>query len=289
MSAPLSPERVGRITGSRIGGVLGLSPYFGWDDVMREMVRAYLGAPEERKPTWMQDWGTEHEAEAIETYERDRGVLVLRATDRQEFVAHPTIDWLGCTPDGLVGDDGMVQVKCPPPRSKYVHLRPDVEAQIRLELECTGRLWSDLVIWRPRDCNAIRVERDPSWFAEVWPELSRFHDEYEQTIADVELAEPHLAPPPPPGRNDDEWAEAAVAYRELDVIIKAIEKDKTIARDRLIALAGDVKTTRGCGVTVSRVERKGSVDRGKALEHYAPGADLEPFRGDPPPVAWQIR
>lgn len=185
----LSPLRIGRITGSRIATVLGLNRYATQDDLMREMVREASGAESEFKGNQATEHGQEHENDALCLYERETGSLVHGG---QVLVLHPSIDYLCVTPDGLIGADGMVEVKCPL-RSSYFHIdeRPDYEAQIRLQLACTERQWCDFVIWRAGRIWVSRVEHDPFWLVKQMPALDAFMALFDAAMADPS---PFLAP-----------------------------------------------------------------------------------------------
>lgn len=268
----LSPLRDGRITGSRVAAVLGLSKYQTADDVMRDMVRAHFGDEPEFTGNEATEWGNAHEADAISLYERELGVMVHGG---QEIVLHPVHDFLAVTPDGLVSDDGMVEVKCPY-RAHYAHIdeRPDYEAQIRLQLACTGRAWCDFVVWRPEGIGLSTVNADPAWLGTHLPTLTAFHESYLATIADPELAARHRASL---SRDDAPWADAAATYLAIAKLHGEVGDELAEARDVLLALAGD-HSAQGCGVSVTRAERKGSVDYAKALKANLPGLDVEAYR-----------
>lgn len=97
-------------------------------------------------------WGRDHEAEAREAYEAETGAFV----ELVGFVPHPSIPYLGASPDGLVGTDGLLEIKCP--FSTVVHLRriragivpPEYRPQMLLQAICTGRKWIDFVSYDPR-------------------------------------------------------------------------------------------------------------------------------------------
>lgn len=97
-------------------------------------------------------WGRDHEAEARETYEAETG----RFVDLVGFIPHPDIPYLGASPDGLVDDDGLIEIKCP--YSTVVHLKriragvvpPEYVPQMLLQCICTGRAWVDFVDYDPR-------------------------------------------------------------------------------------------------------------------------------------------
>lgn len=188
----LSPLRVGRITGSRIATVLGLNKYATRDDLMRDMVREHFGAESEFKPNQATMHGQEHEDDALCIYERETGRLVHGG---QALVLHPSVPYLCVTPDGLVGSAGMVEVKCPL-RSMYFHIdeRPDYDAQVRLQLDCTGREWCDFVIWRAGRIWTSRVEHDAGWLPTIRPVLDEFMHDFHEVINDPADSAVFLAP-----------------------------------------------------------------------------------------------
>ena len=270
----LSPLRVGRITGSRVPAILGISPYNDRESVLREMVREHRGAETEFSGNIATEWGTTHEADAIAEYEQRTVAMVHSA---QEIVVHPLVDWLAVTPDGLVGDDGMVEAKCPY-RALYSHIdeRPDYQAQIQLQLECTGRDWCDFVVWRPTVVNVSRLYRDPSWLPSVRPVLDEFMAEFATVIESDELSASHLAPLVDQ-RADEDWLLAASDWLEAKRAVEQAEALADQARRRLIELA-ESDSERGGGVIVSRATRKGSIDYSKVVKEHLAGVDLEPYR-----------
>ena len=272
MTATLSSERAGRITGSRVGAILGLSKYQSRDDVLREMVRQHFDAAKEFTGNAATEHGLAHEEDARAQYEQQTGELVLAA---QEFITHPSIEWLGVSPDGLCGTDGAVEIKCPY-RGRYgIGDRPDYQAQIQLLLACTGRTWCDFVVYHPYEPLQVeRVEFDPDWLPSVLPELEAFHDEFERIIADPKLAAPFLADKE---RTDKGWAHAARVYHEkLDAAEKA-NAELEQAKEQLRRLANS-QDARGCGVSVTTSQRAGSVDWKKLAAKHLPDVDTEPFR-----------
>ena len=281
--AELSPLRVGRVTASRLPGILGLSPYQSRDDVMRAMVRQTLNAEQEFSGNIATEWGNDHENDAIGAYEMRTGQLVHSG---QDFVIHPN-RILGASPDGLIGDDGAIECKCPY-RGSFTHIsqRPDYEAQCRLVMEVTGRQWCDFVVWRPDGINVSRVEYDPDWLPSVMPQVEAFLAEFRAIVASPELAAPHLAPLVDE-RLDEDWQIAAAEYLDAKLDADSAARVCEDARQRLIELAGD-RPARGSGVYVIRSERKGSTSYAKALKELAPGADLAPYQSAPT-VVYTVR
>lgn len=272
----LSPLRVGRITGSRVGAILGLNPYSKRSDVLREMVREALGEPREFTGNDATRHGEAMEPEVLKDYEAQAGVMSYGGG---ECLVHPLHGFLAVTPDGLVGSDGMVECKAPF-RGTYTHWRekPYYEAQMRLQLECAGRAWCDFAV-RHRDgsLHVSRLDHDPAWLPSVLPTLQAFMADY---IAALAVPEAHLTDPV---REDAAWRAAAEEYRAASIALAAVEARKDAAKAALLALAGDA-SAKGCGVQVIRSERAGSVAYAKALKDLAPDADLTPYTGKPTTV-----
>lgn len=275
MTSQLSPLRQGRITASRMAAVIGVNKYQDSDAVLRDMVREHHGAPPEFTGNEATDWGNTHEDDAIGAYEVHAGVMVHSG---QEIALHPVHDFLAATPDGFVGDDGLVEVKCPF-RARYTHWseKPEYEAQIRLQLECTGRKWCDFVVWRQGQPIAVsRLDHDPDWLSTHLPALVEFIGRYRDTIASPELSASHLAPLVDV-RADEEWQLAAWDYLDAQGHAARADEDLAAARDRLLALSGG-QPSKGCGVLVQRTERKGSIRYKDAIAQLGPDVDLELFR-----------
>lgn len=272
----LSPQRVGRVTASRVPAILGVSPYGDRDSVMREMVRERLGLPSEFTGNIATEWGTDHEPEAITEYEKYRGVMVHNA---QVFVVHRSIDYLGCTPDGLIGETGMVEAKCPY-RAGYTSIeeRPDYYEQIQHQLEVLDREWCDFVVWRPSGLAVSRVGRDPGWWANRGDHLDAFIAEYEDIIYDTDRHQPFMDDADQtPVRDDFDWQMAALEYLEARAAADRAEKAREAARATLITLAGG-EPARGAGVALSVDDRRGAVDYKRLLAEHLPTVDLESYR-----------
>lgn len=124
--------------------------------------------------------GTETEPEARSAYEFYQGVTVTEIA----FVAHPTINQAGCSPDGLVGDDGLVEIKCPNTATHLETLLGQVvpgkyDTQIQFQLACTGRKYCDFVSYDPRMPENMRlfikrVERNDERILELETEVAAF-------------------------------------------------------------------------------------------------------------------
>jgi putative phage-type endonuclease len=124
--------------------------------------------------------GTETEPEARAAYEFYQGVAVKEVA----FVPHPKIDQAGCSPDGLVGDDGLVEIKCP---NTATHLETllgqavpaKYETQMQFQMACTGRKFCDFVSYDPRMPENMRLfikrlPRDDKRISELESEIAAF-------------------------------------------------------------------------------------------------------------------
>lgn len=273
MTAQLSPLRTGRITGSRVAAILGESKYATAADVLREMVRQHHGAEPEFTGNDATEHGQAHEPDAITAYEQERFVTVH---SQQEIVVHPEHDFLAVTPDGLVGEDGMIEVKCPF-RAGYTTLPDHYRPQVMLQLAVTGRAWCDFVVWREGEPLLVqRVAANPGWLPAVLPRLVEFVDLYRATIADPEASRPHLEPLVV-NRADSDWQAAASRFHVAQVLLDDAKATYEEARQRLLTLA-DGRASQGAGVSVSYVQRAGAVDWARVAERYAPDVDPEEFR-----------
>jgi hypothetical protein len=133
-------------------------------------------------------WGIDHEDDARAVYEARQGVLVNHLP--YQFRDHPTIELCGASHDGLVGDDGMIEIKCPT-TAKYVGWRKERVVpeehrdQIILELACWQRKWCDFVAYDPRVKDpklrllVVRFEPEPKDVEAVEEDVRQFLTEVE--------------------------------------------------------------------------------------------------------------
>ena len=144
-------------------------------------------------------WGKEHEADARTAYELKMGVLV----DVVGFVMHPTIERFGCSPDFLVGEDGMGQIKCPDTATHIEWIRSGTVPiehipQLLAELACTKRKWIDFVSYDPRlpehlQLFVVRYDRNEKLISQLEAEVVHFNAEVDQVIACLPAAPQPIA------------------------------------------------------------------------------------------------
>ena len=134
-------------------------------------------------------WGTETEPLARAAYESLADVLV----DEVGYIAHPTIERAGASPDGLIGLFGLLEIKCPNTATHIDTLISDQVptkhiAQIQWQMSCTGRTWADFVSFDPRLPSGLqmfvkRVEFDAEYVAMLKEEVIRFLVELDAKIS----------------------------------------------------------------------------------------------------------
>ena len=185
--------RLGKVTASRLADVLATIKT--GESASRRNYRIQLVCERmtKKKADGFQNEHTERGIElepiAISSYEALQGVFV----EPVGFVIHPTIKMSGASPDGLVGDDGQIEVKCPTPAnhidtilsgkppSKYI-------PQMQWQMACTGRKWCDFVSYSAEfgneDCSLFvtRVFRDNDFIAEAEKAVIQFLDEVDKQI-----------------------------------------------------------------------------------------------------------
>lgn len=152
--------------------------------------RLTLRASEHYISKWMED-GIENEPLARAAYEMALGVDV----EQIGFVYHPTIKWAGASPDGLVGNDGMSEFKCPKLTTHYEYIDSgkvpkEYVDQIMWQLACCERQWCDFVSYCPTMPKAerlfiFRIQRVPRRIKEMEEAAEALLAEVEFKVADI--------------------------------------------------------------------------------------------------------
>jgi putative phage-type endonuclease len=185
--------RLGKVTASRVADVIARTKTgFGASrqNYMAELIVERLtGVPQESYINGPIQWGIDHEDEALVAYEFWRNVT----TTKIGFVPHPTIAMSGASPDSLIDDDGLVEVKAP---NSATHLDtllgksiPDkYVVQVQYQMACTGRQWCDWVSFDPRMPEHLqlfvqRVHRDDVRIGELERQVEAFLDELDAKLA----------------------------------------------------------------------------------------------------------
>jgi putative phage-type endonuclease len=185
--------RLGKVTASRVADVLARTKT-GYSSSRNNyasalMVERLTGAKAEEYTNAIMQRGIEIEPEARDAYAFYRGVDVVQV----DFIDHPTVDMSGASPDGLVGDDGLVEIKAPMTATHIDYLLgepiPDkYYLQMQWQLACTGRKWCDFCSYDPRLPEDMRIfikrfPRDDAKIAHLEKEVTIFLREIETRIS----------------------------------------------------------------------------------------------------------
>jgi putative phage-type endonuclease len=185
--------RLGKVTASRIADVMAKTKTgYGASraNYMAELIVERLtGQKGDSYQNAAMIWGTNTEPLARAAYEAHRGVLV----EETGFVPHPSGAMTGASPDGLVGDDGLVEIKCPNTATHIDTLMsddapPKYFAQMQWQMACTGRAWCDFVSFDPRmpeemQLFVTRVERDDTWIIMAEEAVQAFLSELDEMVS----------------------------------------------------------------------------------------------------------
>ena len=184
--------RIGKVTASRVADVLAKTKT-GYsttrDNYMAQLVCERLtGQKGESFTNAAMQHGTETEPLARAAYEARYDVLV----DEVGFVSHPTIEMSGASPDGLVGEDGLIEIKCPNTATHIETLLSEsvpnkYYTQMQFQLSCTGRKWCDFVSFDNRLPTELqmfvkRVPRDEMYIRLIEDEIVKFLAELDTKI-----------------------------------------------------------------------------------------------------------
>jgi putative phage-type endonuclease len=139
--------------------------------------------------------GVEYEDEARVEYANKMKLLI--GTDVREvgLIDHPSIDMSAASPDGLVGEDGLIEIKCPQPMTHTETLESGVIAkkyihQMQWQMACTGKKWCDFVSYHPdfpKEYQLFikRVERDDDLISRCEESVINFLKEVDDKIKTI--------------------------------------------------------------------------------------------------------
>ena len=146
------------------------------------------GMPQETYTNGSMQWGIETEPQAREAYEMAK----LDTVKQVGFIE--VNEYLGCSPDGLVGEDGLLEVKCPNTSThiQYIldgKMPAEYVLQVQTQLWVCERQWCDFVSFDPRVTVrpfwCIRVERDEKKIQDISDGVDAFVEEMETLIAKI--------------------------------------------------------------------------------------------------------
>lgn len=185
--------RKGKLTASNVGAALGLCPWtsrlqafnraMGLDPFLGKQFNAAIGRQAIDKFVRVvyglgndaTRWGTANESNGILAYSAHTGNLV----DNTGLHVHRHNSWLAGSPDGLIGTEGLLEVKCPFWRKKdgsrvHKQIPAHYYMQMNLCLECSDRNWCDFISWTPEGYKIYRLTRDRDLHDALMPHYLKF-------------------------------------------------------------------------------------------------------------------
>jgi putative phage-type endonuclease len=184
--------RLGKVTASRIADVVaktktGVSASRG-NYMAQLIVERMTGKPTESYSNSAMQWGTSTEPLARAAYEMTTDLMV----DEVGFVEHESLSMCGASPDGLVGDKGLIEIKCP---NTATHIETLINGtidnryvlQMQWQMACTDRMWCDFVSFDPRMPEAlqlkiIRVNMNEMLIVELENQVEQFLNEVQEKV-----------------------------------------------------------------------------------------------------------
>jgi len=194
-----SPEwfaaRLGKVTASRVADVIAKTKT-GWGasrrNYMAELIAERLtGTNAASYTNAAMQWGIDTEPQARDAYcfRSDADVTEIG------FVDHPSIAMTGASPDGLIGDAGMVEIKCPNTATHIETLEGEeidgkYITQMQWQMACTERQWCDFVSFDPRMPESMRlfikrVPRDAATIKTLETEVAAFLAEVDAKVENL--------------------------------------------------------------------------------------------------------
>lgn len=184
--------RLGKVTASRVADVMaktksGVSASRG-NYLVQLAIQRVTGVVEESYTNDAMQWGVDNEAQARVAYE----IASQNFVDQVAFVLHPTIEGFGASPDGLVGECGLVEIKCPNSATHWSYIKANEPPnkyyiQMQAQMACTNTQWCDFVSFDPRmpersKLLIVRVPRNVEFIAEMEAEIKEFLSEVEVEV-----------------------------------------------------------------------------------------------------------
>jgi len=157
----------------------------------RIIAERLTGTPTESFTNAAMQWGVDQEDNARKAYEAHTGTFV----DEMGIAFHPVLKHTHASPDGLVGDDGLLEIKCPNTTTHIETLKSQKVPskymnQMLWQMRCVDRQWCDYVSFDPRLPQHLqlfvkRVERDDAAIAELEAKVAEFLTEVECEIDEL--------------------------------------------------------------------------------------------------------
>ncbi len=187
-SAAWHEIRLGIVTASRFKDVLAKGQGKTRISYMRQLAGEIItGEREDGYTNKNMEWGTETEDQARAFYELDRG----EDTDQVDFISG--VEGFGCSPDSLVREDGLLEIKCPKTTTQietYLSGKMPAchKAQVQGQMWVSERDWCDFVSFDPRINGksfffCVRIQRDQTYIDNLIIECNKFKYELDDMVS----------------------------------------------------------------------------------------------------------
>jgi putative phage-type endonuclease len=184
--------RLGKVTASRVADILAKTktgPSASRNNYLIELaLQRVTKTIEESYTNSAMEWGTQTEPQARVAYE----VKTNNFVDQVAFIDHPSITGFGCSPDGLVGTDGLIEIKCPNSATHWSYIKANEPPtkyfiQMQAQMSVTGAKWCDFVSFDPRmpersQLLIVNVPRDDEFIGNMEAEIKQFLDEVQTEV-----------------------------------------------------------------------------------------------------------
>lgn len=271
-----------KITMGQVAAILGVSPSMKRSTVLRDMVRAYHGAPSEYVANIAAEYNDDYRATAEEAFV-NRFDMQLEKVDVKKphkiLSSHPTY-----VDSAKRGSKGLLFIRTPhgqrsalnPEDFKSLDDQPHMFAQMQVEMHLAGVTWGIFFQWSALSSAYVMVEIDHKWLDTNLPQLEAFYAIYkEETKNKIHLE---------PLRKTIDNASVRKLLDEFDDLSVAIGNATTRKGEIMAELkkaAKDTSAILGAGRLLTKTEKKGSVSYSDMVRKLLPNEDVEPYRGNP--------
>lgn len=276
-----------KITPGQVAAILGVSKSMKREQVLREMVRRYQGAPSEFEGSV----ATEYSENFVEQAR-------LQFCDKFKLNIHPHAmkkdhKLVSVSPEVVKSSKrttmGLFYLRLPygqrdAAEPTSFHASKDVPhhwAQMQIEMFCSGLTWALFHQWSVLSSRTEVVEIDMPWIEQNMAVIEAFYAEYKEACKDKSHLEPLRQ------KIDNEKARKLISeLDELDIAETNAKSRKGEIMDQLKVLAKE-KSAIICGRSLTRTDSKGNISYANAIKKLLPDADLEPYRGAPS-TSWKL-
>lgn len=272
-------KRVGMITGSVVGAVLGLDPFQTKQNVLQRMVleaNGYFDYESTGNGNPALEYGRFHEDMAKKDLQWEYGIEILE----QPFVVSKNVPWIGASPDGAFYKNGErinLEIKCPfskrdqpNPVFQSITELPHYYAQVQIEMYCTNTETTWFFQWSNHGSKLEEVKINKNYLVDIIYKLTPF---YELFLSEKDDVDKYLK---------TEISAPALVQEYLDIKeMMAVHKERQDEIIKQLVERSGGKDATVSGHKLTKVVKKGAISYAKVVKEHLPEIDLEPYTGKP--------